>query len=43
MTTFLSIGMYAVLVLAGLVVFAGAMVAVGGWLVKNTHDPDAHH
>lgn len=43
MSTFLSIGMYAVLVLAGLILFSGAMVVLGGWLVKHTDDPDAHH
>jgi len=42
-STLTSIALYSVLVLVGLTVFAGAMVALGGWLVQNTRDPDAHH
>jgi hypothetical protein len=42
-STLTSIALYSVLVLVGLTVFAAALVALGGWLVQNTHDPDAHH
>lgn len=43
MSTLISIALYSTLVLIGLTVFAAAMVVLGGWLVKNTSDPDAHH
>lgn len=43
MSTFVSISIYAVLVMIGLTVFSAAMVGLGGWLVKNTDDADAHH
>lgn len=43
MSTFVSISMYAALVLVGLTVFSAAMVGLGGWLVAHTDDADAHH
>lgn len=43
MSTLTSIALYSVLVLVGLTVFSAALVVLGGWLVQNTHDPDAHH
>ena len=43
MSTFVSISIYASLVLVGLVAFSAAMIGLGGWLVKNTDDADAHH
>jgi hypothetical protein len=36
------ISFYAALVLIGLTVFSGVMIGLGGWLVANTDDPDAH-
>lgn len=43
MSTFVSISIYAVLVMIGLTAFSAAMVGIGGWLVKHTDDADAHH
>jgi biotin transporter BioY len=42
-STFLSISLYATLVLVGLTVFSAAMIGLGGWLVANTDDADADH
>ena len=43
MSTIISISIYAMLVLVGLIVFAGAMIGLGGWLVATTDDADADH
>lgn len=42
MSTFVSISIYATLVLVGLIAFSGAMIGLGGWLVSTTDDADAH-
>ena len=43
MSTFLSISLYATLILVGLTVFSAALIGLGGWLVATTEDPDADH
>ena len=43
MSTFVSISIYATLVLVGLIAFSGAMIGLGGWLVATTDDADADH
>lgn len=43
MSTFVSISIYATLVLVGLIAFSAAMIGLGGWLVANTDDVDADH
>lgn len=43
MSTLVSILVYATAVLIGLGLFSVAMVAVGGWLVASTDEPDAGH
>lgn len=42
MSTFVSISIYATLVLVGLIAFSGTMIGLAGWLVANTDD-DADH
>jgi len=42
-STFVSISIYATLVLFALIAFSGAMIGLGGWLVANTDDADADH
>jgi len=42
-STFVSISIYATLVLVGLFAFAASMIGLGGWLVVNTDDADAEH
>lgn len=43
MSTFVSISIYATLVLVGLIAFSAVMIGLGGWLVANTDDVDADH
>lgn len=43
MSTFLSIGIYAVGVLFALCAVAGIYIAVAHWLIKNTHDSSSAH
>ena len=43
MSTFVSISIYATLVLVGLIAFSGAMIGLGGWLDATTADADADH
>jgi hypothetical protein len=42
METFLLIMVYSVLVLTGLTIFGGALVAVATWLIENTGERHAH-
>lgn len=42
MDVFLLIMFYSVLVLVGLTVFGGALVALAIWLVDNSEDQHAH-
>lgn len=42
MTTFVSIMIYAALVLAGLLTVAAGFILLGRWVIENTHDADAH-
>ncbi len=41
MSTFISISIYAVLVLIGLSAAAAALIMLGRWVIDRTHDPDA--
>ncbi len=41
MSTFISIMLYATLVLTGLVAVSVGFILLGRWIVTNTHDPDA--
>jgi hypothetical protein len=40
--TFVSIMMYASLVLAGLLALASGFILLGRWVIQTTYDPDAH-
>lgn len=42
METFVLIMVYSVMVLVGLSVVAGALVAVANWLIDNSAEPDVH-
>jgi len=42
-STFLSIAVYATLVLAGLIALSGAFVVAAGWVVRHTDQPEPHH
>jgi hypothetical protein len=42
-STFVSISIYATLILVGLTAFSAALIGLGGWLVANTDDADAAH
>ncbi len=41
MSTFISIMLYAALVLTGLVAVSAGFIMLGRWMIGNTHDPDA--
>ncbi len=41
MSTFISISVFATLVLIGLVAIATGFVMLGRWMIDRTHDPDA--
>jgi hypothetical protein len=43
MDTFISIMVYATMVLIGITAVAGAFVLVASAIIGATHDPDAHH
>ena len=42
METFVLIMVYSVMVLVGLSVASGALVAVATWLIDNSAEPDVH-
>ncbi len=41
LSTFISISIYAVMVLIGLTAAAGGLIMLGRWIIVRTHDPDA--
>ena len=41
MSTFISIMVYAALVLTGLVALAAGFIALARWMITHTHDADA--